>query len=331
MKYPLFLVPLAAVILSSPSLGQRLAPASSIKLGLRPVSYNVPMGQAVLTQFSLSNMTDESITLTVPRTQPAIPSPDSGLPISHVFSGGTVSGLSIATDAGRSWDEPAGYRAPEEAPILMIAPYSSVGVTIDLRARFAVLRGAGRYRVTWRPYAGAFGEESVVIHVGQLKRVEIMTDDGLMIVRLLYADAPLHVANFLELVDTGFYNGKVFHRVAQGYLIQGGCPRGDGTGIRPDGKRIPAEFNGHPMQKGTLAMALLEDDPDSGSCQFFICNTRHKDWDGRYTIFGELVGEDSFATLDRLMNTPADDTGRPLHPLYMRTVRIVDAPPDEVP
>jgi cyclophilin family peptidyl-prolyl cis-trans isomerase len=73
-------------------------------------------------------------------------------------------------------------------------------------------------------------------------------------------------------------------------------------------------------------MALLEDDPDSGSCQFFLCNTRQKDWDGRYTVFGQLEGEESFATLDRLMSTPVDDKGRPVRTLYMRTVRVVDAP-----
>ena len=85
------------------------------------------------------------------------------------------------------------------------------------------------------------------------------------------------------------------------------------------------------MEKGAVAMALLEDDPESASCQFFICNTRQKEWDGRYTIFGELVGEESFATLDRLMATEVDEQGRPLRPLYMRTVRIVDAPADTLP
>jgi len=85
------------------------------------------------------------------------------------------------------------------------------------------------------------------------------------------------------------------------------------------------------MRKGSIAMALLGDDADSASCQFFICNTRQKDWDGKYTIFAELVGEDSFATLDRLMAVDADEFGRPVRPLHIRTVRIFDAPPDELP
>ena len=75
-------------------------------------------------------------------------------------------------------------------------------------------------------------------------------------------------------------------------------------------------------------MALLDDAPDSASCQFFICNTEQKDWDGRFTIFGRLTGEESYETLDKLMATEADAQGRPLRPLQMRTVRITDAPPE---
>ncbi len=313
-----------------PAFGQRISRIAAIKPELRPVSYEVPVGQPVWVRFTLRNTADESITLTVPGTEPAIPSPESGLPIEHVFSGGVDSGFSIITSSGRRWEEPSGYRLPTRAPLLIIAPHSSVGITLDLRDYYPALRGAGQYRVTWRPYAGVTGEPTAVINIGQLKRAEILTDEGTLSIRFFYGDAPQHVANFIELVEAGFYNGRLFHRIEQGYFLQGGCPRGDGTGIRPDGKRLRAEFNGHPMRKGTVAMALLDDDPDSGSCQFFICNTRHKDWDGRYTIFGELVGDDSYATLDRLMGAAVDESGRPTRPLYMRTVRIVDGPSEDV-
>jgi cyclophilin family peptidyl-prolyl cis-trans isomerase len=109
-------------------------------------------------------------------------------------------------------------------------------------------------------------------------------------------------------------------------MILGGCPRGDGTGIRPDGRRIPAEFNSRPHQKGSVSMALLDDDPDSASCQFFICYTRQKDWDGRYAVFGELAGDESFETLDRMMAITADEAGRPTQPVVMRAVRVTNMP-----
>jgi cyclophilin family peptidyl-prolyl cis-trans isomerase len=77
-------------------------------------------------------------------------------------------------------------------------------------------------------------------------------------------------------------------------------------------------------------MALLEDGPDSASCQFFICNTREKDWDGRYTVFAHLVGDESYEAFDRLMSEPVDEQSRPIRTLYMRTVRITEAPPESL-
>lgn len=311
-----------------PALAEDATPIPGIRAHLRPESYHVAVGRPVWMLFAVENTTDKPITLTVPGTEPEIPSPEMGLPLSHVFSGTSGSGLALTTDSGRRWDEPVGYRAPTTAPILMIGPRSTVGTTIDIREYFPTLRSAGQYRITWRPYAGGAVSGTVLVAISSRKQCEIITDEGTMTIRLFYEDAPLTVANFIELTRTDFYSGKTFHRVEPGYLIQGGCPRGDGTGIRPDGKRIPAEFNGRPHEKGSVSMALLEDDPDSASCQFFICNTRQKDWDGRYTVFGHLVGDESYETLDRLMSAEVDENNRPVRTLYMRTVRVVDAPAD---
>jgi cyclophilin family peptidyl-prolyl cis-trans isomerase len=313
------------------SLGQVIDPIPGLHASIRPMSHHVPLGQPVWIRFSIENTTLEPITLTVPGSEPEIPSPHVGLPLPHIFSGGEGSAVTVTTESGRHWDQPVSYRTSRKAPILMIAPFGSVGLTIDLREFFPSLRGAGQYRIAWRPYGGRVPSDSVLINIAALKRAEITTDDGPMILRFMYSNAPLHVSNFIELATEGFYNGKTFHRLEPGYLLQGGCPRGDGTGIRTDGKRVPAEFHNALMRKGSIAMALLGDDADSASCQFFICNTRQKDWDGKYTIFAELVGEDSFATLDRLMAVDADEFGRPVRPLHIRTVRIFDAPPDELP
>ncbi len=297
-----------------------------IEVHVRSISQHIPLNHPVWVEFSIGNTSHEPITLTVPGTEPQIPPPEMGLPLAHVFSGGSTSGVIVATEAGRQWDQPVGYRAPAQAPILLLAPKSTVGTTLDLREYFSALRGAGQYRVTWKPYSAAATSETLVITIAPRKQVEIVTDDGTLTVSLFYDDAPRTVANFLELAKTGFYTGKTFHRVEPGYMIQGGCPRGDGAGIRLDGKRIPAEFNNRLHQKGSLSMALLDDDPDSASCQFFICNTRQKDWDGKYTIFGQLTGEESFATLDRLMAAPVDDFSRPRRPFYLRAVRLTDEP-----
>ena len=321
-------VTFALLVCCAPVLAQQTAPIPGIRVHLTPASYHIPLGRPIRVLFAIENTTDRPITLTVPGTMPQIPSPEIGLPLSHVFSGGGATGVAVTTESDRKWETPLGFRAPDQAPILVVAPRSTVGTSLDLKEYFPALRGAGQFRLTWSPYKGAFNSETVVITIAARKRAELITDDGVMTLQFLYDDAPAHVANFLELAAGGFFTGTTFHRLESGYFLLGGCPRGDGTGIRRDGKRISAEFNQHPHQKGSVSMALLEDDPDSASCQFFICNTRQKDWDGRYTVFAELIGDASFETLDRLMATPTDEMGRPLRTLYIRNVRLLDEPLD---
>jgi cyclophilin family peptidyl-prolyl cis-trans isomerase len=310
---------------------ERQAVIPGVVAVVRPVSTHVPIGHPLWVHFSLENTTDKAVTLAVPGVEPEIPPAEMGLPLSHVFSGGQNAGVTVSTESGRRWELPVGYRSSPQAPILLLAPHCIVGARIDLRDFFPSVRGAGTYRVVWKPYAGALSSEPSTITVAPLKQVEMVTDDGTLTFRLFHDDAPETVANFLELAKSGFYTGKTFHRVEPGYMIQGGCPRGDGTGIRADGKRVRAELNSRTHEKGSVSMALLEDDPDSASCQFFICNTRQRDWDGKYAVFAELVGAESMATLDRLMSTPVDEAGRPTRTLTMRAVKITDAPLEAIP
>src|SRR6266852_6966847 len=95
--------------------------------------------------------------------------------------------------------------------------------------------------------------------------------------------APGHVKNFLALAKTGFYNGLIFHRVIKGFMIQGGCPQGTGTGDA--GYKIKAEFNATPHVAGVLSMARSQQ-PDSAGSQFFICLDRAAHLDRNYSAFG---------------------------------------------
>ncbi len=305
-----------------------IRPIPGLQAHLRTMSYHNPPGKPVWVIFSIENTSNEPITLQVPGAAPEIPPAEMGLPLSHVFSGTGQSGVALEMDSGRRWESPANYRRAKTAPILLIAPRSSVGTMVDLREYYPVLRGAGKYRINWHPYGGATPGATILLNVAPYKQAVIATDDGNMTLRFLYDEAPQTVANYVELVESHFYDGMSFHRLEPGYLIQGGCSRGDGTGIRLDGKRIPSEFNDRPHKKGSISMALLGDDPDSASSQFFISNTRQKDWDGLYSVFAELVGVESYATLDRLMATPVDDAGQPRRTLYIRSVRLIDAPTD---
>jgi cyclophilin family peptidyl-prolyl cis-trans isomerase len=99
-------------------------------------------------------------------------------------------------------------------------------------------------------------------------------------------DAPKTVENFVTLAKKGFYNGLKFHRVVPDFVVQGGCPKGDGTGS--PGYTIPAEFNARKHVRGTVAMARSQD-PDSAGSQFYFCYGPTPHLDRNYTVFGQVT------------------------------------------
>ena len=99
-------------------------------------------------------------------------------------------------------------------------------------------------------------------------------------------DAPKTVENFVTLAKKGFYNGVNFHRVVPDFVVQGGCPKGNGTG--GPGYTVKAEFNKHKHLRGTVAMARSQD-PDSAGSQFYICYGSTPHLDGQYTVFGHVA------------------------------------------
>ena len=99
-------------------------------------------------------------------------------------------------------------------------------------------------------------------------------------------DAPKTVENFVTLAKKGFYNGLTFHRVVPGFVVQGGCPKGNGTG--GPGYTVPAEFNKNKHVRGSLAMARSQD-PDSAGSQFYFTYGAQPHLDNNYTVFGKVT------------------------------------------
>ena len=114
----------------------------------------------------------------------------------------------------------------------------------------------------------------------------LRTKYGDVVIEMLPDVAPNHVARIKELVREGFYNGLKFHRVIEGFMAQGGCPRGDGTG--GSGRKLKAEFNRVPHKRGVVSMARSMM-PDSADSQFFICYGDCPWLDGQYTVWGNVV------------------------------------------
>ena len=143
--------------------------------------------------------------------------------------------------------------------------------------------------------------------------VDFMVEDyGKITVELDQEEAPLTAANFVALAQSGFYDGLTFHRIMEGFMMQGGDPEGDGTGGSE--KLIPGEFasNGYKNdlshKRGTISMARTEE-PDSASSQFFIMQEDNKSLDGKYAAFGHVVEGMDIVDAICADAKPTDDNG----------------------
>lgn len=302
--------------------------ATMVRAELRPEKPVVPVGGRVIVEFAIYNLTDEKVTLAVPgalvgreRTDLGV-----GLPLEHVFSGPEFRALQIDSEEIPDMGDRVTRKPEFPIPPITIAPFGVAGLRFDVARFYPGLHQAGIYQLKWKPYGGAIEAPPVVISVVPYKQVLLETDQGTLTLQLLYDKAPRHVANFLELVERRFYNGKVFHYVLPNQFILGGSPDGFGEGKRPDGLTLPPEFNDTPFELGTVGMALLPGDDHSGSCQFFICLSRQPGWDGRYTAFAQISGPQSLTVLRKLGEVPIDEDRRPVTTITIKTATAIDAP-----
>jgi peptidyl-prolyl cis-trans isomerase B (cyclophilin B) len=142
----------------------------------------------------------------------------------------------------------------------------------------------------------------------------------------LYKDvAPLTTENFVKLANKGFYNGLTFHRIIKGFMIQGGCPKGNGTG--GPGYSIKGEFlaNGvnNPLKhtRGVISMARAMD-PNSAGSQFFIMHQDAPHLDGQYAAFGKVIK--GIEVVDAVASVPTNYYDAPLNKVVIKSIRIED-------
>lgn len=154
---------------------------------------------------------------------------------------------------------------------------------------------------------------------------QIVLDTTLGTIRLdmLPEVAPGHCRNLLGLSKIGYFDGLTFHRVIRGFMIQGGCPKGDGTG--GPGYQIKAEFNETPHEPGVLSMARTSD-PNSAGSQFFICLEKVPHLDRQYTAFGRTADEESLAVVRAIGNVQTGAQDRPRTPVEIKTAKVVATP-----
>ena len=156
-----------------------------------------------------------------------------------------------------------------------------------------------------------------------MKAIIEVKEFGTIEVELNPSVAPITVENFVKLANKGFYNGLTFHRVIKGFMIQGGCPKGNGTG--GPGYSIKGEFyaNGinNPLKhtRGVISMARAMD-PDSAGSQFFIMHQDAPHLDGQYAAFGKV--SKGIEVVDAIASVRTSPNDRPLEAVVIKDIRI---------
>lgn len=158
-----------------------------------------------------------------------------------------------------------------------------------------------------------------------MANVKITFEDASVITLELFEDlAPKTAANFLKLVNEGFYNGLTFHRIISGFMIQGGCP--EGTGMGGPGYHIEGEFksNGfdNPIkhERGVISMARSMN-PNSAGSQFFIMHQDAPHLDGQYAAFGKVV--EGLDVVDSIASVQTGANDKPLQPVTISTIEVI--------
>ena len=167
------------------------------------------------------------------------------------------------------------------------------------------------------------------------KLVVLETNLGNITIDFFPNDAPNHVDNFIRLVESGFYDEVIFHRIIPGFMIQGGDPNtinGDPStwGTGGPNTNVDAEFNSIKHNRGIVSMARSAD-PNSGGSQFFIVHADSNFLDEQYTVFGRIVTEESFETLDKIAGVKIEPIDRPVDPEQVKIIQATTVNRSDVP
>ena len=163
-----------------------------------------------------------------------------------------------------------------------------------------------------------------------MKQAKIhMAKGGDIVIELFDKEAPGTVQNFIDLINKGFYNGLRFHRVIPGFVAQGGCPNGNGTG--GPGYTIKDELIGNPHKHERGALSMAHRGPNTGGSQFFIVYEPQPHLDGVHTVFGKVI--EGMDVVNKIAETETDFRDRPLDEQQIKSMTVdtfgVDYPEPE--
>ena len=146
----------------------------------------------------------------------------------------------------------------------------------------------------------------------------VTTNLGSFQIELFEDRAPKTTKNFIDLVEKGFHDGIVFHRVIEGFMLQAGCPQGNGTG--GPGYTIPDEFHAELTHDSEGVLSMANSGPNSGGSQFFVTLAPTAWLDGKHAVFGKVI--EGIETVRTIGGTPTGPGDRPLEPVVIEGVSI---------
>lgn len=156
--------------------------------------------------------------------------------------------------------------------------------------------------------------------VSKTTKVKLETNNGNIVLELYTGTMPITAGNFVKLVEQGFYDGVIFHRIIPGFMIQGGDPTG--TGMGGPGYKIKDEFSGTNLDRndrGTISMANAG--PNTGGSQFFINLVDNNFLDGRHPVFGKVI--EGIEVVDKISNVETDSQDRPVQEVVIIKASVI--------
>ena len=150
------------------------------------------------------------------------------------------------------------------------------------------------------------------------RKIKFTTNKGVFVAEMFEDKAPLTTKNFIELVEKGFYDGIIFHRVIDNFMIQGGDPAGNGTG--GPGYTIKDEFSSKLLHDGPGVISMANRGPNTGGSQFFITLRETKWLDGKHAVFGKV--SNGMDVVYKIGKTATDSNDKPLEPVIIKKVTI---------
>lgn len=257
--------------------------------------------------------------------------------VKNPVKGSVLRGFVVEAAGGKVLERAGSVSAAEPARPERLAVNSFYGTILDLVELFPGLGAPGQYAIRW----SADGVESRAIALRVIPkydpakeyRARVETDEGTFVIEFLKRASPVAVKTFIDLANSGYYDGLLFHEVRPEWFIAGGDPAGDGSGVGPF--RFPQELSPVPIVAGSVLFKPVAGAPPANGSQFVIALRPEPTWAGQLTVFGQVI--EGLEVVQRISRLPSSQqASRPFYkPLEdVRTRRIVvfeKAPVPEIP